>query len=54
MYAEVFWNNVGKGEIANSDHFIFSHSVFYPFRELSAMFVTFKIVVYKVFQFGRV
>ena len=32
----------------------FSHSVFYPFGELSAIFIKFKIVGCKLFQFGRV
>ena len=32
----------------------FSHSVFYPFGELSAILIKFEIVVCKLFQFGRV
>ena len=32
----------------------FSHSVFYPFAELPAIFMKFEIVVCKLFQFGRV
>ena len=32
----------------------FSHSVFYPFRELSAIFIKYKIVICKLFQFGTV
>ena len=35
-------------------NFSFTHSVFYPFRELSAIFIKFKIVVCKLFQFGPV
>ena len=35
-------------------NFSFSHSVFYPFGKLSAMFIKFIIVVCKLFQFGRV
>ena len=35
-------------------NFSFSHSVFYPFGELSARFINFKIVVCNLFQFGRV
>ena len=35
-------------------NFSFSQSVFNPFRELSAIFIKFKIVVCKLFQFGRV
>ena len=34
--------------------FSFSHSVFHHFRELSAIFIKFKIVICKLFQFGRV
>ena len=37
-----------------TSNFSFSHSVFYPFRELSAIFTKFKIVLCKLFQFGRV
>ena len=48
-----FENTVGKGEIARNN-FSFSHSVFYPFRELSANFIKLKIVICKLFQFGRV
>ena len=33
---------------------IFSHGVFYPLGELSAIFIKFGIVVCKLFQFGRV
>ena len=35
-------------------NFSFSHSVFYPFAELSAIFIKFEIVICKLFQFGRV
>ena len=34
-------------------NFSFSHSVFYPFAELSAIFIKVEIVVCKLFQFGR-
>ena len=43
-----------KGEIARKSNFSFSHSVFYPFGKLSAIFFKFEIVVCKLFQFGRV
>ena len=33
-------------------NFSFSHSVFYPSEELSAIFIEFEIVVCKFFQFG--
>ena len=32
----------------------FSHSVFYPFGEVSAIFITFKIVICKLFHFRTV
>ena len=32
----------------------FSHSVFYPFEELSAIFINFKIVNYRLYQIGMV
>ena len=35
-------------------NFSFSHSVFFPVGELSAIFIKFEIVVCKLFQFGRV
>ena len=34
-------------------NFSFSHSVFYPFRELTAIFIKFKIVVCKLFHFDE-
>ena len=37
-----------------TSNFAFSHSIFYPFEEPSAIFVKFEIVVCKLFQFGRV
>ena len=50
-----FENTVGKGEIARNEQFFsFSHSVFYSFGYLSAIFVKFKIVVCKLFLYGRV
>ena len=42
-----------KGEIAKRAISPFSHSVFYQFEEHSAIFIKFKIVVCKLFQFGR-
>ena len=37
-----------------TSNFSFSHSVFYPSGDLSAIFIKFEIVVCKLFQFGRV
>ena len=34
--------------------FSFSHSVFYPFEEVSAIFIKFEIVFCKLSQFGTV
>ena len=43
-----------KEKLLVTSNFSFSHSVFYPFGELYAIFIKFKIVVCKLFQFGRV
>ena len=37
-----------------TSNFSFSHSVFYPYEELSAIVIKLKIIVCKLFQFGRV
>ena len=42
-----------KEELLIKSNFSFSHSVFYPFREISSIFNKFKIVVCKLFKFGR-
>ena len=49
-----FENTAGKGEIARNEQFSFSHSVFYPFWKLPAIFIKFDIVVCILFEFGRV
>ena len=43
-----------KEKLHVTSNFSFSHSVFYPFGKLSAIFVKLKIVVCKPFEFGRV
>ena len=43
-----------KGKLLVTSNFTFSHSVFYPFGELSVIFIQFEIVVCKLFQFGIV
>ena len=43
-----------KEKLLVTSNFSFSHSVFYPFRELSAIFIQFEIVVCELFQLGRV
>ena len=42
-----------KEKLLITSSFFFSHSVFYPFRELSAIFIKLVIVVCKLFQFGE-
>ena len=49
-----FENTGGKGELLATSNFSFSHSVFYPFGELSAIFIKFEIFFCKLFQFGKV
>ena len=41
-----------KEKLLVTSNFSFSHSVYYPFRELSAIFIKFEIVVCKLFHFG--
>ena len=43
-----------KEKLLVTSNFFFSHSVFYPFEELSAIFIKFRIVICKPFQFGIV
>ena len=43
-----------KEKFLITSKFSFFHSVFYPFVELSAIFIPFEIVVCKLFQFGQV
>ena len=43
-----------KEKFVITSNFSFSHSVFYLFGELSAIFTKFKIVVCKLFQIGSV
>ena len=52
---QVFRKHWGKKEkLLVTSNFSFSHSVFYPFGELSAIFINLEIVVCKFIQFGRV
>ena len=48
-----FENTMVKGEIA-CINFSYTFSVFYSFAELSAIFIKFESVIYKLFQFGPV
>ena len=43
-----------KKKLLVTSNFSLSHSVFYPFGQLSAILIKLKIVVCKVFQFGKV
>ena len=43
-----------KEKLLVTSNFSFSHSVFYPFLELSIIFIKFEFVVCKPFQFGSV
>ena len=43
-----------KEKLLVTSNFSFSHSVFYPFWGLSSIFIKLKIVVCKLFLFGRV
>ena len=51
VYKKTLWE---KEKLLVTSNFSFSHSVFYPFGELSTIFIKFEIVVCKLFQFGRV
>ena len=52
---QVFRKHCGEKEkLLVTSNFSFSHSVFYLFGELSAIFIKFDIVVCNLFQFGRV
>ena len=42
-----------KEKLLVTSNFSFSHSVFYLFVELSAIFIKFEIVVCKLFQLGE-
>ena len=51
---QVFRKHCGKKEkLLVTSNFSYSHSVFYPLRELFTIFMKIKIVVCKVFRFGR-
>ena len=43
-----------KEKFLVTNNFSFSHSVFHPFEELSAIYLRFQIVICKLFRFGRV
>ena len=43
---KILWE---KGKLLVTSNFSFSHSVFYPFRDLSAIFIKFEIVICNLF-----
>ena len=43
-----------KEKLLVTSNFLFSHSVFYPYGELSTTFIKFQIVICKLFQLGKV
>ena len=49
-----FENTVEEEKLLVTCHFSFPYIVFYPFGELSEIYIKFVIVVCKLFQFGRV
>ena len=54
LQCKSFENTVEKEEIARNEQFLFFQQVFHPFRELSAIFIEFEIVICKLFQFEGV
>ena len=51
---QAFWKHWENEKLLVTSNFSFTHSVFYPFRELSAIFMKFEIVICRLFQFGPV
>ena len=48
---KILWK---KEKLLVTSNYSFSHSVFYPFEEISSIFIEFEIVICKLFQFKRV
>ena len=42
-----------KEKLLVTSNFSFAHSILYPFEELSAICIKFKIVIYNLFQFEK-
>ena len=51
---QVFWKHWEKEKLLITSNFSFSHGVFYPVGELSAIFIKSEIVVCQFFEFRRV
>ena len=49
---QAFWKHWEKEKLLVMSNFSFTHSVFYQLRELSAIYIKFKIVVCRLFEFG--
>ena len=49
-----FENTVGKGEIGRNEQFLLFPPLFSIFWRSLTIFIKFKIIVCKLFQFGRV
>ena len=50
VFFKTLWE---KEKLLVMSNFSFTHNVFYLFRELSAIFIKFRIVIYRLFHFGR-
>ena len=50
----LFKSLLEKEKLLVTSNFSFSYSVFYPFEDLSPIFIEYEIVVCKLIQFGRV
>ena len=53
LQCKSFENTMKKEKRLKTSNFSFSRNIFYPFRELFAIF-KFRIVIWKLFQFGKV
>ena len=54
LHYKSFENTAEKEKLLVTSNISFSHGVFYPSEELSAIFINFEIVVCKLFQLGKV
>ena len=51
--AQIFWKHWGEEKLLEMTNFSISYSVLYPFGKLPAIFIKLKIVVCKLFEFGK-
>ena len=54
FWKQAFWKHWENEKLLVTSNFFFNHGIFYPFKELSAIFIKFRIVVCRLFQFGPV